>query len=257
VTGVIYLVAAALAASVRIRVGAGATSASPDTAKPDLAGRRPARRGSRAAEQPLAGPSRAGPSRAGASPAGLRTLLAANIIYVFCLNVPEIAVPLLLVTHLHASPAWSAAVFIANTVLVVTLQVPVTVWAARYSRSTALALSGVILTASYLAFLAAVPLPRAWSIPVIALISVPCTLGEIVYAGSATALVTAIAPPGRLGRELSRFQLSSGFGLAVSPAVITALAAVSPAVLWGGLAAATLGASAVVGNQFPDTRPLG
>ena len=101
------------------------------------------------------------------------------------------------------------------------------------------------------------PLPRGWAIPVVALISVLCTLGEIVYAGSATALVAAIAPPGRLGRELARFQLSSGFGLAVSPAVITALAAVSPALLWGGLAAATLGASAAVRNQFPDTRPPG
>jgi hypothetical protein len=228
VTGVTYLVAAALAGSVRIRADQVTKAAAPlATATADTA------------------------------PRALRTLLAANIIYVFCLNIPEIALPLLIVTHLHASPAWSAAVFIANTALVVTLQVPLTVWAARYSRSTALALSGVILAASYLAFLAAVPLPRSWAVPVIALISVPCTLGEIVYAGSATALVAAVAAPGRLGRELSRFQLSSGFGLAVSPAVITALAAVSPALLWGALAAATLGASAVVGNQFPDTGPLG
>lgn len=225
-TGVTYLVAAALAGSVRIHAGRldRFPASLPDT---------------------------------GRTPRSLRTLLAANIVYVFCLNVPEVALPLLLVTRLHASPAWSAAVFIANTVLVVSFQVPLTGWAARYSRAAALALSGLILAASYLAFLAAVPLPRGWAIPVVALISVPCTLGEIVYAGSATALVAAIAPPGRLGRELARFQLSSGFGLAVSPAVITALAAVSPALLWGGLAAATLGASAAVRNQFPDTRPPG
>ncbi|MEU9022714.1 MFS transporter [Actinomadura sp. NPDC048394] len=173
-------------------------------------------------------------------------LLAANVVYVFCLNVPEVAVPLVLVTQFHASPVWPAAVFVANTVLVVTLQVPVTVLLSRFSRRTVLALSGVVLTASYLGFLAAASLGHGWGTPAVAAVSVVCTIGEIIYAGSATALVTAITPAHVLGRALARFQLSTGFGLAVSPAVITALAARGPAALWGGLAMATLlSASAV------------
>ena len=173
-------------------------------------------------------------------------LLAANVIYVFCLNVPEIALPLVLVTQLHASPVWSAAVFVANTVLVVTLQVPVTVLVSRFSRRTVLALSGVVLAASYLGFLAATSLGHGWGTPAVASVSVVCTIGEIIYAGSATALVTALAPARVLGRALARFQLSTGLGLAVSPAVITALAPLGPAALWGSLAAATLlSASAV------------
>ncbi|MEO3824719.1 MFS transporter [Actinomadura sp. B10D3] len=184
--------------------------------------------------------------RDGEPPPRMFTLLAANVIYVFCLNVPEIAIPLVLVTQFHASPVWSAAVFVANTVLVVTLQVPVTVLMSRFSRRTVLAVSGVVLTASYLGFLAAASLGRGWGTPAIAAMSVPCTLGEILYAGSATALVTALAPPHLLGRAVARFQLSTGFGLAVSPAVITALATRGPAALWGTLAAATLlSASAV------------
>ncbi|MGW4378338.1 MFS transporter [Kitasatospora sp. NPDC004531] len=180
----------------------------------------------------------------GAGPA-LGTVLVANVVYVFCLNVPEVALPLVLVTVLHASPAWSAAVFVANTVLVVALQVPLTAWAAaRWSRGTVLALSGAVLAASYLGFLAAVPFgPLA-----VALVSVPCTLGEILYAGSATALVTALAPAPLLGRALARLQLSTGLGLALSPAVITALAAVGQPLLWGTLATATLGASVAVGH---------
>ncbi|MFJ5921498.1 MFS transporter [Kitasatospora sp. NPDC092948] len=189
-----------------------------------------------------------------AAPAGdgLAAVLLANVVYVFCLNVPEVALPLVLVTVLHASPAWSAAVFVANTVLVVALQVPVTAWAAaRWSRRTVLALSGVVLAASYLGFLLAAPLgPLA-----VALVSVPCTLGEILYAGSATALVTALAPPQVLGRALARFQLSTGLGLAVSPAVITALAAAGPLALWGTLGAATLGASAAVGRTAAGPAP--
>ncbi|MFE0138180.1 MFS transporter [Streptomyces sp. NPDC059037] len=182
----------------------------------------------------------AAPAEADGPVPRMRTLLAANVVYVFCLNVPEIALPLVLVTQLHASPVWSAGIFVANTVLVVTLQVPVTVLLSRYSRRTVLALGGVVLAASYLGFLAATSPGHGWGAPAVAAVSVLCTIGEIIYAGSATALVTALAPAHALGRTLARFELSTGFGLAVSPAVITALAPHGPTALWGSLAAATL-----------------
>jgi MFS family permease len=216
ITGLAYLAAAALAWSVRLRARPAAASAK---ATDD----RPAPR--------------------------MRALLAANMIYVFCLNLPEIALPLVLVTRLHASPVWSSAIFVANTVLVVTLQIPVTVLMSRFSRRTALAVGGVVLTASYLGFLAATSLGHGWGAPAVAAVSVVCTIGEIIYAGSATALVTALAPAHLLGRALARFQLSTGFGLAVSPSVITALAPHGPAALWGSLAAATLLATAVVTTE--------
>ncbi|CAM5667367.1 MULTISPECIES: MFS transporter [Streptomyces] len=186
----------------------------------------------------------------------MSALLAANVVYVFCLNVPEIALPLVLVTQLHASPVWPAAVFVANTVLVVTLQVPVTVLMSRFSRRTVLALSGVVLAASYAGFLAATSLGHGWAVPAVAMVSVVCTIGEIIYAGSATALVTALAPAHALGRALARLQLSTGFGLAVSPAVITALAPLGPVALWGSVAAATLlSASAVATEKDRGAQP--
>ncbi|MDC0770979.1 MFS transporter [Streptomyces sp. HD] len=191
----------------------------------------------------------AGAGNAGPVPR-MRALLAANVVYVFCLNVPEIALPLILVTQLDASPVWSAAIFVANTVLVVTLQVPVTVLLSRFSRRTVLALAGVLLTVSYLGFLAATSLGGGWGAPAVAAVSVLCTIGEIVYAGSATALVTDLAPTHALGRTLARFELSTGLGLAVSPAVITALAPHGPTALWGSLAAATLvSASAIAAEK--------
>ncbi|RSO40318.1 MFS transporter [Streptomyces sp. WAC 06725] len=224
VTALAYLAAAVLAWSVHVR------------AHP--AGAAPARgQGDRAAPR-------------------MSALLAANVVYVFCLNVPEIALPLVLVTQLHASPVWPAAVFVANTVLVVTLQVPVTVLMSRFSRRTVLALSGVVLAASYAGFLAATSLGHGWAVPAVAMVSVVCTIGEIIYAGSATALVTALAPAHALGRALARFQLSTGFGLAVSPAVITALAPLGPVALWGSLAAATLlSASAVATEKDRGAQP--
>ncbi|MFD7098473.1 MFS transporter [Streptomyces xanthophaeus] len=223
VTGLAYLTAAALAWSVRLRA------------------------------QPAAAPAEGGDGNGGDVPR-MRSLLAANVLYAFCLNVPEIALPLVLVTQLHASPVWSAAIFVANTVLVVTLQVPVTLLMARFPRRTVLALAGVLLSVSYLGFLVATSLGGGWGAPAVALVSVVCTLGEIVYAGSATALVTVLAPARVLGRTLARFELSTGFGLAVSPAVITALAPHGPTALWGSLAAATLlSASAVAVEK--DGRP--
>ncbi|MEU8916810.1 MFS transporter [Streptomyces nigrescens] len=213
VTGLAYLAAAALAWSVRLHA------------------------------RPAATPVQDGAD--GPAPR-MRALLAANVIYVFCLNVPEIALPPVLVTQLHASPVWSAAIFVANTVLVVTLQVPVTVLMSRFPRRSVLALAGVVLAASYLGFLAATSLGHGWGAPAVATVSVVCTLGEIIYAGSATALVTALAPAQVLGRTLARFELSTGFGLAVSPTVITALTPHGPTALWGSLAAATLVSASAV-----------
>ncbi|MCP9211389.1 MFS transporter [Streptomyces sp. NEAU-Y11] len=225
VTGVAYLAAAALAWSVHLH----------------------ARPAALAAEDKAEGPA-----------PRMRALLAANVVYVFCLNVPEIALPLILVTQLNASAVWSAAIFVANTVLVVTLQVPVTVLLSRYPRRTVLALAGVVLTVSYLGFLVATSLGHGWGAPAVAAVSVVCTLGEIIYAGSATALVAALAPPHALGRTLARFELSTGLGLAVSPAAITTLASHGPAALWGSLAGATLlSASAIAAEKDRATRPNG
>ena len=220
VTGLTYLAAAALAGSVRLRA------------------------------YPAAAPAK--DSAEGPAPR-MPALLAANVVYAFCLNVPEIALPLVLVTQLHASAVWSAAIFVTNTVLVVSLQVPVTVLMSRISRRTVLALGGVVLTASYLGFLAATSLGHGWGAPGVSVVSVVCTLGEIIYAGSATALVTHLAPSHALGRSLARFQLSTGFGLAVSPAVITALAPHGPTALWGSLAAATLFSASAVAIEKDHT----
>ena len=173
-------------------------------------------------------------------------LMAVNFVFVFCLSVPEVALPLVLVTVLHASAVWAAAVFVANTVLVVALQVPTTVWMARFSRQTALAISGVVIAASYLGFLGAVELGHGWAAPALAAVSVLSTLGEIIYAGSARALVMAIAPEHAIGRALGRFTLSTGLSLAVAPALITALAVHGEAALWLPLAAATLLSAAAV-----------
>ncbi|MBM9509472.1 MFS transporter [Actinacidiphila acididurans] len=199
-----------------------------------------------------ADPAPAGPNRrrSGSVPR-VRALLSANVVYVFCLNVPEIALPLVVVSTLHASPMWAAGIFVANTVLVVALQVPVTVWMARLSRNTAMAMAvaGLVISASYMGFLAASALGHGIGAPAVAAVSVLCTLGEIIYAGSAGPLLLELTPQSMIGRALARFQLSTGLGLALSPVIITALAAHGAAALWLTLTAVTLPAAYVVGRQ--------
>jgi MFS family permease len=211
-TGVCYLVSAILAWSVHVRAES-VESVEPETGEP--------------------------PTRIG-------VLLITNVVFAFVLNVPEVALPLILVTQFGASPVWVAVILIINTVMVFALQVPVTVWMSRFSRRSALAISGVVIAASYLAFLVAVPFHGVWAALIIVAVSVPCTVGEIVYAGSGWALVTAISPPNVLGRALARFQLSVGFSLAVGPVVITTLVAHGPAALWVSLAVATVLSSAAI-----------
>ncbi|WP_327289682.1 MFS transporter [Streptomyces sp. NBC_01198] len=195
---------------------------------------------------PPARPSSAAP----AAPApSMRAVLLANVVFAFCLNVPEVALPLVLATQVHASPVWSAGVLVLNTVLVVALQVGVTVRMSRFPRHITLMAAGIILTLSYLGFLLATPLHHGLAAPVITAVSALCTFGEVLYAGSATALVAATAPPQALGRALARLQLSSGLGLAISPAVMTTLAAHGSATLWGSLALATLAAAAAAGRH--------
>ncbi|MFC7484780.1 hypothetical protein ACFQX7_38730 [Luedemannella flava] len=67
----------------------------------------------------------------------------------------EVALPAVVLDQLRVSPAWSAAMFVGNTALVIAAQVPVVRWLARWPRRRGFALSGVVLAVSYLGFWAA------------------------------------------------------------------------------------------------------
>ncbi|MFE7562035.1 MFS transporter [Kitasatospora sp. NPDC057500] len=181
----------------------------------------------------------------------ITALSVANLPFAFCFDVLEVALPALLVLHLHASAAWSSGVFVGNTVLVITLQLAVVLRLAQRSRHTVLAAGGVALALSYLGFWAAGSLGGTAGAAGVALVSVLFTLGEILYSGAGTALVTASAPPGQLGRALARWELSTGVGRAAAPAALTALLAVGPGVLWPVLAGATLLAAVAVARLRP------
>lgn len=187
-----------------------------------------------------------GPSQA----PSMTVLLLANLPFAMCFSVLEVVLPALLVTRMHASNAWPAALFVGNTVLVILLQVPLVKRLSQWSRGTVFATSGVVLGLSYLGFW----MGETLGATAIAAVGVVYTIGEILYTGSGTALVIASTPPAQLGRALVRFQLSTGLGMAFAPAALTSLLELNPAVLWVGLTVATLAGALAV---KPAARPLG
>ncbi len=175
------------------------------------------------------------------------TVLAlAGIPFAFYADVLEIALPVTLVRTLHASPAWSSAIFVGNTVLVIALQVIVVVRLSNRDSRAVLAVSGVVLAVSYLGFWLGAVLGGMLGLVVITAVAAPYTMGEILYTGSSVPLVIESAPPHLLGRALSRWQLTYALARTADPMIITGLLGVGTAALWAPLATATLlGAGAV------------
>ncbi|WP_323746211.1 MFS transporter [Catenulispora pinisilvae] len=174
-----------------------------------------------------------------------------NLPFALCFDILEVALPVVIVTQLAAAPAWSSGIFVANTVLVILIQLPVVVWMSRRPRRHVFGIAGAVLAASYLGFLVASAGHGAAGAMAIALVSVLYTLGEVLYTGVGTALVIDAAPPHLRGTALARWQLSLGLGRAIAPLAITLALSISPAALWLPLAVTTLIGAAVIVRHAP------
>jgi MFS family permease len=180
----------------------------------------------------------------------------ANLPFAFCFDILEVALPVVLVTQLHAAPAWSSGIFVANTIMVILVQLPVVVWMSRRPRRRVFAFAGWTLAGSYLGFLLAGTGHGTTAAVGVAAVSVLYNLGEILYTGVGTALVIDAAPPHLRGRALARWQLSLGIGRALAPVTITAALSLGPSALWLPLAAATIvGAGVIVRRAPTDAEP--
>jgi MFS family permease len=181
----------------------------------------------------------------------LAIMNAANLPFAFCFDILEVALPVVLVSQLHAAPAWSSGIFVANTIMVVLVQLPVVVWMSRRPRRRVFALAGSVLACSYLGFLAAGSGHSNTGAALIAIVSVLYNVGEILYTGVGTALVVNAAPAHLRGRALARWQLSLGLGRAIAPLAITTALTISAAALWLPLAALTVLGARVITKYAP------
>jgi MFS family permease len=135
--------------------------------------------------------------------------------------------------------------------MVLTLQVWLVTRLSGRPRRSVLAAAGLVLAASYALYGLASAIPGNPGAAAIAVVSVFYTIGEILYTGTGPALVIATAPPGRVGRALARFELSTGLGRALAPAALTALFSLGHGVLWTVLAVVTALAAVGVHRLAP------
>ncbi|MEZ0110311.1 MFS family permease [Catenulispora sp. EB89] len=227
-----YLISGVLISTVRL----------PDE-QPGQAGRPQARRAGKL-RQPIAPADRPVMRR-------LTIMNLANLPFALCFDILEVALPVVIVTQLAASPAWSSGIFVANTVMVILIQLPVVVWMSRRPRRHVFGIAGGVLAASYLGFLAAGAAHGAAGATAIAAVSVLYTLGEVLYTGVGTPLVIDAAPSHLRGTALARWQLSLGLGRAIAPLAITFALSVSSTALWLPLAITTLIGAAVIVRHAP------
>ncbi|HEY1642943.1 MAG TPA: MFS transporter [Streptosporangiaceae bacterium] len=184
-------------------------------------------------------------------PRRLMIMNLANLPFALCFDILEVALPVVIVTQLAAAPAWSSGIFVANTAMVILVQLPVVVWMSRRPRRQVFGIAGVVLATSYLGFLAAGAHHGRGGAMAVAAVSVVYTLGEILYTSVSTALVIDAAPAHLRGRALGRWQLSLGLGRAIAPLAITVALSVSAAALWLPLAVTTVIGAAVIVRYAP------
>ncbi|TDU87928.1 MFS transporter [Kribbella voronezhensis] len=190
----------------------------------------------------------------GAGLSAVTVVALAGIPYAFYADILEIALPLLLVRDLHASLAWPSGIFVANTVMVIALQLVVVVRLAKWPHRRVLFWSGLLLAASYVGFWLGEVTGGGSGTVLVALVIVPYTLGEILYTGSSVPLVIESTPPHLVGRALARWQLSYGLARAADPIIITGLLSLGAAALWLPLAAATVLAATTIDRRRPAAR---
>jgi MFS family permease len=129
------------------------------------------------------------------------------------------------------------------------LQLPAARLTARWQPQPVIAATSIMIGAGFgLLFFARTGLLLAVAVTV-------WSLGELAQWPVAAAYATSLSPRGMTGRYAGARSLCYGTALLLAPLAGTALYGLSPALLWGGCAAAGIGAAAVITRRHRDDRP--
>ena len=160
------------------------------------------------------------------------------------------------VAHTPVGAGEIGAVVFINTFFVVVAQVPATRVVARMRRTHALAATSAMFAIGLLAVLLATETrstPAATAVLAgVAVVIAIAECGQFIVLGP---LVAELAPPHLLGRYMSLYQLSFMAGVALGPAVGSALLGASPNAIWwsGAVSMVLTGALFLrLGDRIPD-----
>ena len=175
---------------------------------------------------------------------GLRLVLVASLLVAFTAYPAfDSGLPAYASVEAHVSARVVALALTANTALIVFTQLFVLRRVRRARRSSALAVSGLILAVSWAVFgLAALPATAAGRVALVLGFTVLFGLGETVLAPTVSPLVNRLADDRLRGRANSLAALSQSLAFIICPALSTGLIAAGAAAAWiallcaGGLA---------------------
>ena len=143
----------------------------------------------------------------------LRVFLLGAVAFGATYGAFEILLPISLTRDHGFAPAMWGALFVANPVVVILLQVRLTRWASRFSRSSILFCGSLAMAVPFLA------ISYFASIPVVLGVVAVFTIGEMLVFPTVSVLVSAIAPPGGQGTYQGLAWAGFPVGLALLPAV--------------------------------------
>ncbi len=152
--------------------------------------------------------------------------------------------------HHQGLPTASYGLLLAlNSGLVMALQLPATRLTGRWRPQPVIAATSVLIGAGFglLTF--------AHTTVLLAAAVTVWSLGELAQWPVAAAYTTSLAPPGRTGRIAGARSLCYGTAMLLAPLAGTALYRLSPALLWGGCAAAGICAAAAITPSLALPRP--
>ena len=209
---------------------------------------------------------RAAEKRAGAAGRGFREVARdRRFLIVIAVNIVLIIVgytlfsnilPPFLEGHTRVGPGAIGIIFLFNTTFIVIAQLPATRIVKRMRRPQAFAAASALWAIALLGVLSATLIHSALgATALLAGVAVLFAIGECVHAVVLGPLVADLAPPHLLGRYISLYSLMGTGGLALGPAIGSAVLATSPdAVWWGGaLVAAVIAAGFLLsGDRIPE-----
>jgi MFS family permease len=158
--------------------------------------------------------------------------------------------------HTRVGPGAIGIIVLFNTSFIVIAQLPATRVVKRMRRAQAFAAASALWAIALLGVLPATLIhSELGATALLAGVATVFAIGECVHAVVLGPLVADLAPPHLLGRYISLYSLMGTGGLALGPAIGSAVLATSPdAVWWGGaLLAAVIGAGFLLsGDRIPE-----
>jgi MFS family permease len=137
-----------------------------------------------------------------------------------------------------------------NGVIVVLLELPITSWTGRRSRTRMIALGTVLIGLSFASLIV------ARSIPALAAMVLVWTLGEIIASPVSSAFVADRSPEHTRGRYQASLGVMFALGAVVGPTIGTLTYELSPDVLWIGCGVAGVLAAALALAAGRDPAPV-